>query len=41
MLYAEWLKTNDPYADSFEDFVYEFVPEIKITKLNELEYTIL
>lgn len=41
MLYAEWLKTHDPFTEDFDDFISEQLPNTRITKLSELEYTIL
>jgi len=26
-LYKEWVKTHDPFSDSFEDLLYELLPE--------------
>jgi hypothetical protein len=37
LLYAEWLKTNDPYEEDFEGFVFQKTGR-EIMKLSELEY---
>lgn len=40
LLYAEWLKTNDPHTEDFDNWIFNKTG-LSVAKLDELNYTIL